>query len=947
MKRLLLFFVAVIFLGFSLEAQRTISGTVTAQDGTPLIGATVWVKDMMTGTVTDYDGKYSLEVPEGATTLVFSYVGYASQEVPLGAENVIDVVMYAGESLDAVIIVGSRSGGRTKLTTAVPVDVIGAKTLQANPPAPLTQMLQYSAPSFHSTPQTISDGTDHVDPATLRGLGPDQTLVLLNGKRRHTSSLLNVNGTVGRGTVGTDLNTIPAAAIERIEILRDGAAAQYGSDAIAGVMNIVLKKSTNVATINVEMGTNLPNFMNGPARAQGNVPDELVPTFNQDGQSYKVSTNFGFDVGERGWVNVTGEYYNRASTNRSGNYTGSIYPDGYINALPAEQFFALVQEENGFAEHQVMEIGNSALRNASAFINAGFPLGNSGAELYATYGVNYRNGVARGFYRFPASQARVVPQLYPHGFSPQIHSDIFDNSFIVGVRGEIGGWNADFSQTHGANKFLFTIKNSNNASMGTASPTSAYAGGFSYSQEVTNVDFSREFDWGIPVNVALGGVFRLENYQIFAGEEASYVAGGVENLWLIYNDSTGVYDSTYVAGDPGIQVFPGFQPQNALNKNRNSISAYLDMEFDITDALLLAVAGRYENYNDFGSDFNWKAAMRYSLTENFSLRGSYSTGFRAPSLHQVYFNNLSTQFVSVGSEQVPIQVGTFNNESSVAKGFGIEPLKPETSTNLAVGMAGQFGNLTLTLDAYNIRIEDRIVISGRFRPETILQINGTDTLYAGDILTPRGAGAAQFFTNAVSTTTQGIDFVLAYNMAAGEGNLSFTLVGNLTKTEVDKDENGKPIINTSRLLDGLEDIVFNREEVSRLEVAQPRSKIGLSVQYDMGRFSALLRATRFGEIQYIHPDDGDEANWVMNEFTQQVESRDQTFSPKIVPDIEFSYGLGSNLRLAVGMRNFTNTYPDMHQHSANASSGRFLFSRRVQQFGVQGAFLYTRITGTF
>ncbi len=929
-------------MGFALQAQRTISGTVTAADGSPLIGATIWVKNMMTGTITDYDGKYSLEVPAGAETLVFSYVGYASQEVPIGASDVIDVVLVAGESLDAVVILGSRSGGRTKLTTAVPVDVIGAKALSTNPPAPLTQMLQYSAPSFHSTPQTISDGTDHIDPATLRGLGPDQTLVLLNGKRRHTSSLLNVNGTVGRGSVGTDLNTIPAAAIERIEILRDGAAAQYGSDAIAGVMNIVLKKSTNTATVNVETGTNLPNFFNGPKRAAGVVPESLIPTFNRDGQTYKVSTNFGFDVGKSGWVNVTGEYYNRASTNRSGNYTGSVYPDGYDDALPLDEFYGILQKENGFAEQQVMEIGNSAVRNASAFINAGFPIGNSGAEIYATYGVNYRNGVARGFYRFPASQARVVPQLYPNGFSPQIHSDIFDNSFIVGVRGEIGGWQADFSQTHGANKFLFTIRNSNNASMGTASPTSAYAGGFSYGQDLTNVDFSREFDWGIPVNIALGGVFRLENYQIFAGEEASYANGKVENLWMINGDST------YVAGAAGIQVFPGFQPQNALNKNRNSVSGYVDMEFDITDALLLAVAGRYENYNDFGDDFNWKAALRYSITENFSVRGSYSTGFRAPSLHQVYFSNLSTQFVDVDGVQVPIQVGTFNNESSVAKGFGIEPLKPETSTNLAFGMAGQFGNFTFTLDAYKIDIQDRIVISGRFSPGDVLQINGSDTLYAGDILEPRGAGAAQFFTNAVSTTTQGIDFVLGYNTAVGDGNLSFSLVGNFTKTEVLKDENGTPVINTSPLLEGLENTVFNREEVSRLEVAQPRSKIGLSIQYDLGRFSALLRATRFGSIEYIHPSETtDPKDWLTNEFTGQPESRDQTFSPKIVPDIELSYGLGSNLRLAVGMRNFTNTYPDMHQHSANVSSGRFLFSRRVQQFGVQGAFLYTRLTGTF
>jgi iron complex outermembrane receptor protein len=534
-----------------------------------------------------------------------------------------------------------------------------------------------------------------------------------------------------------------------------------------------------------------------------------------------------------------------------------------------------------------------------------------------------------------------VPQLYPHGFSPQIASDIFDNSFILGARGTIGKWNVDLSQTRGENRFDFTVQNSNNASLGPGSPIAVYAGGFSYSQNTTNVDLSRKVGNTFPINMAFGAEFRLENYQIFDGEEASYVAGGAENLYIINGDST------YVGGAAGIQVFPGFQPQNALNKYRNSASLYADFEFEFTDQLLVGVAGRYENYSDFGDDFNWKLAARYKISNDWSLRASVSTGFRAPSLHQIYFNNLSTQFVTdpVSGQLVPVQVGTFNNESSVTKAFGIKPLTPETSTNVSAGITARpVENLSITLDGYLIDIDDRIVVSGRFSPGEEL----AGGVLAGDILTPLGAGAAQFFTNAVSTKTMGIDFVAAYLFGnVGDGSLRITLAGNLTETEVDKD-NGVPVIDASDLLKGKEDVLFNREEVSRLEVAQPKSKIALSAMYEIGKFSAVLRATRFGEITYIDPNDGgDPGSFTENSFTGQTETRDQIFDPKIVPDIEASYRFTPGIKWTLGIHNFTNTYPDMHQHSGNVSSGRFLYSRRVQQFGVRGMYLYTKVGLTF
>ena len=922
-------------------AQTTITGNVSDGDnGDPLIGASIIIRGTYIGTLTDENGNFELSTSKTPPfSIEISYTGYGAKEIQVvNASDAINVLLSAGLNMNEVTVVGSRVRQRTNLDKAVPVDLIGQKQLRHSAQADVTQILQYTAPSFHSTPQTISDGTDHIDPAALRGLGPDQTLVLVNGKRRHTSSLLNVNGTVGRGTVGTDLNAIPAAAIDRIEVLRDGAAAQYGSDAIAGVINIILKDKPNTGSINFQTGVTRPNAFGGPDG--GNVPDDLIPEFANDGGMYQISGNLGLGLmKDKGFLNVTFSHSDRSSTNRSGNYTGSIYPEGYDDARSDEEFFSIVRKENGFVENQVMEIGNSAIKNSGVFLNASLPLNDNGTELYANAGLNFRKGVARGFYRFPAAQARVVPQLYRDGFSPQIHSDVFDRSFVIGVRGNIGAWKADLSQVIGGNQFDFDIKNSNNASLGTASPTEAYAGGFSYGQMTTNFDMSREVKANFPISIAFGAEFRNENYQIKAGEEASYVAGGAMNEWLINGQPE------LVAGAAGIQVFPGFQPQNELDKNRTNIGVYSEFDFEFTESFLVSVAGRYENYSDFGSNLSGKLATRVRLNDQFGLRGSVSSGFRAPSLHQIYFNNLSTQFVPdpVTGDQIPVQVGTFNNDSEVARAFGIDPLKPETSVNYSVGLTGRVNdNFAFTIDGYLIDIQDRIVISGRFSPGEEL----AGGVLAGDILTPLGAGAAQFFTNAVSTQTKGLDIVGSYRSVLEKGTLNFTLACNFTETEVDK-KNGVPVIKTSDLLEGKENVLFNREEVSRIEVAQPKSKIAFSVLYEMGKFSALLRATRFGEITYIHPGDGSSDSWKVNDFTGKTETRDQVFSPKIVPDVEFAYDFTKMIRWTLGIHNFTNTFPDMHQHSANVSSGRFLFSRRVQQFGVRGMFIYTKVGLSF
>ncbi|WP_299459422.1 TonB-dependent receptor [uncultured Microscilla sp.] len=882
-------FIALLFISLTgaYAQQSTIQGTVSDKFE-PLIGATVVVNGTTNGTTCDINGKYTLTVKPGTYKLTASFVGTQSQTkevtVAAGQTATLDFVLAPSSSMNEIVVVGSRAEPRTLMETAVPVDIISSKEITNSSQENVGQILQYLAPSFNSSQQTISDGTDHIDPASLRGLGPDQVLVLVNGKRRHTSALLNVNGTVGKGTVGTDLNAIPAAAIERIEVLRDGAAAQYGSDAIAGVINIVLKKQVGVAQINSQLGV----------------------TSESDGAMGRLGVNYGFRVGKKGFVNVTGEFVDREATNRSGDYTGTVYGDARDNDLT--DFFA----QTGLGGRRVMAIGNSAGRNGQVFFNAEVPIV-GGGELYASGGFSFRKGRANGFYRFPKDQNRVVLSIYPNGFSPEIHTDIVDRSLTMGLRGEKNGWNLDFSNTRGSNGFDFNVENSNNASMGAASPLSAYAGGFRYGQNTTNLDISRKLDIGFDLNVAFGAEFRLERYEIIAGEEASYINGGQES-------------QPGVQGSAGIQVFPGFQPQNELNQTRTNTAGYIDLEADITEALLVGVAGRFESYSDFGDNFSWKTVARYKISQALSLRAAFSTGFRAPSLHQYYFSNLSTQFITIGANQVPVQVGTFNNESNVARAFGIDRLKPEVSQNFSVGFTAQpVAGLSLTVDAYNIDIKDRIVLSGRF--------DAADYPF----LTTLGAGAAQFFTNAVDTRTQGLDVVANYRNDLGKGAITLTAALNLNQTEVQGQ------VKTPPLLAGREEQLFNREEISRLEVVQPRSKLILSALYEIGKFAFTLRSTRFGEVQFLHPNDGDPANWAVNEFTGEVETRDQSFSAKFVTDLDIAFKPTTNLQLAIGANNLLNVYPDKLTHSANTSLGRFVYSRTAANFGVRGMFLYGRV----
>ncbi|MFT4600590.1 MAG: iron complex outermembrane receptor protein, partial [Arenicella sp.] len=781
-----------------------IKGKVSDDFG-PLPGAKISVVGTNITSSCDINGEYSIEIKPGTYNITASYLLYKSQTKSVSIsfnslEVVEDFLLASVSPVDANASVGTRSGPKSQLESTAAVDIISPADFAASTQMTLGQFLHFHVPSFHSTRQTISDGTDHVDPGTLRGLGPDQLLVFINGKRRHASSLINVNGTIGRGAVSTDFNAIPLSAIDHIEILRDGASAQYGSDAIAGVINIVLKEQTNVFAISAAYN----------------------PTLIGDGQEAQLNANYGLEFENGGFLNVTFEFKQREAYNRAGNYTGNVYDsnDSLDAILISQNDF---WNQNPYKDQRVMEIGSGSIFDATTFGNLLLPMKGKG-EFYANGGISYRQGKAHGFYRLPHQEEKVVEEFFPNGFSPEIQTDIVDNSVTLGMRNEKNGWLIDFSNSTGNNKFDFTVNNSNNASMGVASPTTVYAGGFEYNQNITNFDFSKKLDslWFLKgFNMGFGSEFRLERYEISAGEVESWTDGG---------DTT----SSGAEKAAGFQVFPGFQPQNSLRKNRTNFAGYVDLEINLTEKWLLAAALRFENYGLFGSNLSWKVASRYKFSDKFSIRASYNTGFRAPSLHQIYFSNVGTQFVNGEA----LQVGTFNNESATAKAFGADGLMPEKSLNVSAGFTAKISeSFSMSADAYYIGIKDRIVLSGQ--------------LGAGfeSILNPGGASTAQIFLNGINSETMGFDVGADFSKKIGKGLFKARAAFNFSKTNV------LGSIETSGALQGAEDLLFNRDEISRLELAQPRTKTILILQHTLNRWNFMLKNTRFGEVHYIHPSD--------------------------------------------------------------------------------------------
>jgi len=974
LKHFTLLFVAFFASALTLWGQKTITGVVTdANSNEPLIGATVFVKGTTTGTVTDISGAYSLAVPSGATVLVFGFVGYAAKDVQIGESTKIDAALTIGALLDNFVVLGSRAAARTSTQSAVPIDVITAKEIKTFAQTDVGQILNYVAPSFNSNRQTVADGTDHVDPASLRGLGPDQVLVLFNGKRRHTSALVNINGTVGRGSVGTDMNVIPVAAIERIEVLRDGAAAQYGSDAIAGVINVVLKKQYDGLAVSLTTGANFTNMKYNAPNITGGIDSRSESI--TDGQVAQIDIMKGFRLGKGGFT-VAAQYNDRGKTNRSGidniptTYLGS---NGGFPATPAGQDQAtfrkgLIAADAGLAtsnnyDRHNMVFGNSTAQNYGVFINGGIPTGDK-SELYFSGGITYRTGQGYGNYRVPVARNQQPLKadgslVYPSGFLPGIESDINDRSVIVGYKTIINNWDLDLSNTFGSNSFQFSVFDSGNASLPNSDtqPTTFDAGKLKFDQNTTNLDLSRLFAKVGPIknlNLAFGSEYRRDHYQIVAGETNSYFGNGrtVPTAPLTVG---GPAQGTAVAA-PGAQVFPGYQPSDEVNKARTNLGFYTDIEGELANRLMIGLAGRFENYSDFGSNFSGKVTARLKLTEQIALRGSVSSGFRAPSLHQRYFQNTSTQFVS----GLPSNTLTVNNDNPIARQkIGVDALRPETSVSVAGGITAKVNSiLTLTVDAYKIDIKDRIVYSGAFS-RSLLGFSATEYL---------GVNNVNFFANAANTRTTGIDIVAHSRFPIGKSSLNFTVGANFNKNEV-TEINSTTLINdpakndpTKTPDDWFKNRLFDRQQRSRIEVWQPNSKINLSLTYSTGKFDISIRAVRFGESKYVHNLDTEakkaDGTFWNTQFARDVSGKaliEQTFAPVWITDLVLGFRASKSFNISLGANNIFDVYPDQiyidprnaygsvdYSAGRDASNrGRLLF--QPNQGGYNGRFAFVRL----
>ena len=699
----------------------------------------------------------------------------------------------ADRNIEDVVLTGSRNKKRTVVNSAVPVDVIEVKQLsQSTGQVEVNQLLQFSAPSFNSNKQSGSDGADAVDPATLRGLGPDQTLLLINGKRYHQSSLVNLFGTRGRGNTGSDMNTIPVAAIKKIEVLRDGASAQYGSDAIAGVINVILNDRNKGTEVNAFYGLNV-------FKSPGD--NDVVSDKKLDGNTLDLSLNTGTSIGKRGgFMNLTLDFVNKDYAIRNAN------PDKFD--APRQRF------------------GDAAAKNMYAFLNTEIPLSEN-VKFYNHSGFSHRNTKAYAWTRSADADGN-IPSVYPNGFNPIQDTKITDFTFNNGLKFKWANWDLDFYNALGNNDFHYDIIHTINATLGANSPTTFDAGGHSLLQNTTGLSATKSFDVLKGLNIALGTEYRYEKFNINKGEEASYAAYDINGNVVTASTPSNLLVTNPDSGNVrpgGSQGFPGYSID--LGKSRSNYAAYVDAELDITQNWMVSGAARYENYSDFGSTLNGKFATRYAFTPEFAFRGSVSTGFRAPSLVQKYYSLQFTNFQ--GGELVTIQLGS--NDSNLAKTAGIEQLNEEKSVNGSAGFTYNTGKFTATVDGYMVNVKDRIVLSGYFTNAEIPTL-------------PSNVEQAQFFANAVDTKTKGVDIILTYAENIGSGKLTTTLAGNFNNMEISK-------VNAPASLSGLESIFLSEREKAFILASAPKSKINLNLNYKINKLTSNLQLVRFDKVRLI------------------------------------------------------------------------------------------------
>jgi len=971
-------FVALIafstMLPLSTQAQsKRITGKVTASSNSEALqGVNVLIKgNSRKGAITDNQGAFSLEASAN-DILVVSFIGFKSKEIKVGDQTTLNVSLEEDATqLTELIVTGTRNTGRTILETPVPVDVISIKDIMGElPQIDLAQMLAYVAPSFNAIRSQGGDLDSHVDPVQLRNMAPNQILVLINGKRRHTSALLITGTAVGSPSTSVDMMTIPAASIDRVEILRDGAAAQYGSDAVAGVVNIILKKGTNKLTGSLTGG----GYLNS-----GGSAGALTKSGKPDGFNYQFDANYGFKIAEKGYLNVSGQITQRRPTLRPFLNDWGFYDNTYLNNLRTDkngnpvitnpelisaqasgnsQLIKSLTTEDGLMTARgltkadfAVYAGMPAITLGSAFYNAGYEI-NPTTTIYSFGGASYK--FLEGFscyFRRPSQTDRFNYLLYPNGFRPQMTSNTSDFSNTVGIKSKVGEFSVDFSNTFGRNAMRIGMVNTMNASLGSNSPVNMYLGTHQFTQNSTNLDFSRYFK-GIMngLNIAFGAEMRVENYKISKGQEESYSYGdagiltvtkagllvGPDGKPLEDASSTPIVDAS---GNPlpvyagqqvtvkslssNCQCFAGFGPKNERNEYRTTMAAYLDAELELTRKFLVAAAVRMENYSDFGGVSIGKLAARYEITKNFTIRGSIATGFRAPSLQELNYTHTATAFVpDANGIPQPLDVTTYPTNSTAARVLGIKGLKQENSRTYGLGFTFQpTRGFEITADAYQIDVDNRIFRTSYFNASEVGN-NYEEVI---------GGGEAQFFVNGANVRSRGIELV---------GNYTYTMARNKTLTFMLAAIFSKNTILTRKTLDlnvanltpdQVVEKYLSRDVIGQFETGTPRAKVISSITYHVNKLNVMLRGTYFGSVTERSVSSDDQGNYY-----------DQTFSPQAIFDLSVGYDLTRNLKLSVGGSNIFDKYPQILRPE---NQGFYLYSNNQQ--GSNGAYYYGRIMFNF
>ena len=912
--RKLLLLIGLITTSYLLHAQKNVTGTIKdGKTNQPIPGVSVKLKSGKTGTTTNNtgtttnnNGQFSINASSG-DVLEITMIGYKTQSISIADQTQIAIDLEAATTeLTEIVFVGNRGVGRAKIETPVPVDVIrvnqvGLPTAKMD----LTSVLNYAAPSFNYNKQSGADGADHIDVGTLRGLGPDHTLVLINGKRRHPTAFVGLFGTRGRANSGVDMNAFPEASVDRIEILRDGASAQYGSDAIAGVINIILKKDVNHWTINGgwagynDTKFNARKFNSGDQYYSGN---------SIDGGTISLSVNNGVAIGKNGgFINFSLDFLNQAKTYRQVDTSDW---QNKKNALP-------------YLNTGRRAFGDGSITTAGGLFNMEIPASANGKTTFYSFGgYNYKASDAFAYTRnwsakperFPvqADGTRIdVPSImHTSGdgevyYNPHIQTHITDASLAAGIRGSAGAdWTWDISNTLGYNDFHYYGDKTFNASIiGKATPTHFDDGGFNFLQNTFNIDFNKSFkSVAKGLNLGLGAEYRYEKYTIYKGEQGS---------WDSYHPTELYYPNVdeFRAPAAGSQGFPGFRPSDEVKANRSNVGVYADAALDVTKEWLVDGAVRFENYSDFGSVLTGKLATRYKVAPNFNIRGSVSTGFRAPSLAQIHFSNTLTSF----SGGALVQSLIAPNTSAISKAAGIPDLKQETSINGSLGFSWKaLPQLTFTVDGYIVKVKDRVVLSGLFsKDDNTLPASFTSQF-------PADVSTAQFFANAVSTTNYGLDIVADYTAKWGRNTLKILLAGNIQHISIDE-IHVPPALNDIPLH---QKTFYSDREEAFLKASAPNNKFSLGLDYTMDKLGFGAHFTSYGKIVLLGFGDsgapsGDNPNGsginpqVPDDATGAYVPEVFNFNNKITTDIYASYKFTKNISIFIGADNVFNVHPDL------------------------------------